>query len=291
MPPSIASFYVALAVWGLLIARGRSRPTQWPLIAAFGLVLLLFLNARYLIEGAPAGIAYFISLYDFFDNLGLDPGAAPAAMATCSENACSLWSETYLLHQSWGVAFFDRFMNAPAMRTNALYVHLFCNSVVFILMHLQVLQAGQPGSKTSHRWLGRTSLGFLTLGTAAALYLAGEHDAVSAYGGLWAEWGFYSMSLCVYGAALMGWGNARKGDWEQHRIWMLRFIGAMYGAFWLFRIFLVVSGPLLREWEGLSLLFSIWVSAPAGLLAADWLRRRWDAKLIKQLDSPAGQGV
>ena len=46
---------------------------------------------------------------------------------------------------------------------------------------------------------------FLTIGTVAALYLASEHDAVSPYGGIWAEWGFYSMSLCVYGAAVMGW--------------------------------------------------------------------------------------
>jgi hypothetical protein len=59
---------------------------------------------------------------------------------------------------------------------------------------------------------------------------------------------------------------------------MFRFAGTMYGAFWLFRIFLMVTGPLLREWETASILISIWTSAPAGLLIADVLRRRWDAR-------------
>jgi hypothetical protein len=59
---------------------------------------------------------------------------------------------------------------------------------------------------------------------------------------------------------------------------MIRFVGAMYGAFWLFRVLLMVTGPLLREWETASLLISIWASAPLGLLMADGLRRMWDAR-------------
>ena len=59
---------------------------------------------------------------------------------------------------------------------------------------------------------------------------------------------------------------------------MIRFVGAMYGAFWLFRVLLIVTGPLLREWESASLLISIWASAPLGLVIADALRRSWDAK-------------
>lgn len=285
MPISVAGFYGAAALWAVLIARGAFKPKQWPLIAGFGLVLLLFLNVRYLIEGAPAGIAFFISLYDFFDNLGLSAGEVPSAMGTCQENACSLWSDTYQLHQTWGVAFFDRFANAPEMRTNALYVHLTCNSIVFILMHAQLLWAGKPGVASAHAWLGRATLFFLTLGTGAALYLASEHDSVQSYGGSLAEWGFYSMSLCVYGAALMGWRMARRGDWAMHRVWMIRFVGAMYGAFWIFRVLLMVTGPLLREWETVSLLISIWASAPLGLIMADGLRRAWDARAADAHDS------
>ena len=85
MPISVLGFYGAVALWAILIARGVFKPKQWPLIAGFGLVLLLFLNVRYLIEGAPAGIAFFISLYDFFDNLGLSAGEVPSAMAPAKE--------------------------------------------------------------------------------------------------------------------------------------------------------------------------------------------------------------
>ena len=262
----------------VLITRGVFKPKQWPLIAGFGLGLLLFLNVRYLIEGAPAGIAFFISLYDFFDNLGLSAGEVSSDMGTCRGNACLLWGDTSHLHQTWGVALFDRFVDGPAMRTNALYLHLTCNSIVFILMHAQLLWAGTPGVASAHAWLGRATIFFLTLGTGAALYLASEYDAVQSYGGSLAEWCFYSMSLFVYSAALTGWHLARRGDWTMHRVWMIRFVGAMYGAFWLFRVLLMVTGPLLREWESVSLLISIWASAPLGLLIADGLRRGWDAR-------------
>ena len=282
MPISVLGFYAALVLWGVLIVRGLSRPREeWSLVAATGLVLLLFLNVRYLIEGAPAGIAFFVSLYDLFDNLGLAMGETPAAMAACAGNACSLWGDTYTLHQSWGVAFFDRFVSAPALRTNALYIHLACNSAAFVLMHVQLLWSDRAARVISHAWLGRLTMIFLTIGTVAALYLASEHDAVKEYGGIWAEWGFYSMSLCVFGAAMMGWRMARRGDWAMHRVWMIRFAGAMYGAFWLFRALLVVTGPLFREWETASLLISIWASAPLGLLIAEGLRRRWDSRSSK----------
>ena len=75
MPISVLGFYAALVLWGVLIVRGLSRPREeWSLVAAIGLALLLFLNVRYLIEGAPAGIAFFVSLYDVFDNMGLAMG-------------------------------------------------------------------------------------------------------------------------------------------------------------------------------------------------------------------------
>ena len=236
---------------------------------------------RYLIEGAPAGIAFFVSLYDVFDNMGLAMGETPAAMAACAGNACSLWGDTYTLHQSWGVAFFDRFVSAPAIRTNALYIHLAFNSAAFVLMHVQLLWSDRAVRVISHAWLGRLTMIIPDDWDRRCALSCSEHDAVKEYGGIWAEWGFYSMSLCVFGAAMMGWRMARRGDWAMHRVWMIRFAGAMYGAFWLFRALLVVTGPLFREWETASLLISIWVSAPLGLLIAEGLRRRWESQSSK----------
>ena len=97
MPISVLGFYGALALWLVFVVQSLVNPAWRRWAAAFGLGLLLFLNGRYVLEGIPSGIAFFVSLYDAFDNLGLSVGQAPAAMATCAGNACSLWGETYLL--------------------------------------------------------------------------------------------------------------------------------------------------------------------------------------------------
>jgi len=40
----------------------------WRTFILFGLGLTLFLNVRYLIEGVPAGAAFFIGIYDVIVN-------------------------------------------------------------------------------------------------------------------------------------------------------------------------------------------------------------------------------
>ena len=76
----------------------------------------------------------------------------------------------------------------------------------------------------------------------------------------------------------MGALAARRGDLEAHRVWMIRFIGAMWGSFWLFRVMLFVLGPLLRGWDAAALLACIWLSAPLGVLIAEVARRRMEAR-------------
>ena len=90
--------------------------------------------------------------------------------------------------------------------------------------------------------------------------------------------GFWFMSLCVYGCAVMGIAAIRKGDADLHRIWMIRFVGSMWGAFWLFRVMLCVLGPLLRNWESAALLICVWLSAPLGILIAEVCRRQLDRR-------------
>jgi hypothetical protein len=60
--------------------------------------------------------------------------------------------------------------------------------------------------------------------------------------------------FCVYGCAVMGIAAIRNGNTESHRIWMIRFVGSMWGSFWLFRVMLFVLGPLLRDFESAALL-------------------------------------
>ncbi|MGR8919232.1 MAG: DUF2306 domain-containing protein [Gammaproteobacteria bacterium] len=159
-----------------------------------------------------------------------------------------------------------------------LYAHLVFNTIVFVLMHYQIARPASADNRAVHRFLGRFSFICITIGTACAIGMASSHGPVGAYGGALSEYGFYAMSLCVYGCAVMGVVSIRNGDRAAHRIWMIRFAGSMWGAFWLYRLMLFVTGPLMREWETASFLFSTWFSAPLGVLIAEVLRRRWDRR-------------
>ncbi len=210
------------------------------------------------------------------DNLGLRAGEGAAALATCPNNACSVWGDTYLTHPSWGTAFHARFLSDAELRTYLLYAHQSFNSIVFVLMHVQLWRpGGVVGSNaSSHKTIGRISFACLTVGTLCALWLASSHGSVSEYGGNLSMVGFWSMSLFVYGCAVMGVTAIRRGDRATHRIRMIRFAGAMWGAFWLFRVLLFVLGPLLRDYEAANILVCIWLSAPLGILIAAVVRRR-----------------
>lgn len=269
--------YLALVIWAVLLVRGF-RQRRFGSFLIFGLALLVVLNVRYFIEGPPSAIAYFVGIYDVFDNLGLGSDEGAAALATCADNACTVWGERYQHHPSWGVAFYDRFLDAPLLRTSLLYAHIGFNTAAFVLMHLQLARPGTGPRPARHRLVGRVWLGALSLGTAGAVWLASEHSEVDEYGGILAELGFYSMSAFVFGTALLGVRAARQGDAASHRTWMIRHAGAMWGSFWLFRVMLVVTGPLFRSVETASILWSVWASAPLGIVIAEWLRRSLDER-------------
>jgi hypothetical protein len=255
------------------------------------------LNVRYLIDGQPASIAFFIGIYDVLNNLGLAPDSQVAGMAGCvdAQSQCSVWGARFPLHTSWGVAFYERFVAAAPLRTRLLYGHLFFNSLVFVLMHVQMLRPGTGVHRQSHRVLGRVTFLFLTLSVGCAVWLASEHGSVPQYGGRLAEFGFYSMAAVVYGTALMGVIAIRSGERIEHRIWMWRFVGTMWGSFWLFRVMLFVLDPLLRDYESVALLICIWFSAPLGMLIAEIIRRRIDASeklpMVPANGNSQGQGI
>ncbi|MGB5755932.1 MAG: DUF2306 domain-containing protein, partial [Acidimicrobiales bacterium] len=162
----------------------------------------------------------------------------------------------------------------PQLRRNLLYAHIFFNSTAFVLLHVQLWRPGTGDNRDRHRLIGRISFAAVTLGTLFAVWLSTQHGSVEEYGGNMSMVGFWSMSALVYGTAIMGVLSARRGEVAAHRTWMIRYAGAMWGSFWLFRVMLVVTGPLLRNYESASLLLSIWLSAPLGILIAETFRRR-----------------
>lgn len=172
------------------------------------------------------------------------------------------------------MAFHDRFLNGPQLRTNLLYTHIDFNSIAFVLMHYQLLKPGTGSRRANHRLIGQVNFVILTVATLAAVWLASERSTVSDYGDTMAMLGFWSMAAFVYGTAIMGIRTVRSGDYAGHCIWMIRHAGSMWGSFWLFRVMLVVTGPLLRNYETASILLSVWLSAPLGILIAETFRRR-----------------
>jgi len=277
LPVGVLTVYAALAIWAVFLLRGFRLQSFRPFLF-WGIGLMLFLNAGYLIFGVPASIASFIGIYDVLINVGLDDTAAASGVSTCAGNACTVWGERYINHSAWGSAFYDRFANGPAFRSTLLLGHITFNSLVFVLMHIQLFRPGYDTAQRSHRMLGRTTFALLTISIICAVWLASEHAPVTSYGGILSEYGFYSMSAFVYGSAVMGIVAIRRGDAAQHRVWMFRFVGSMWGSFWLFRVMLFVLDPLLRNYEAASLLICIWASAPLGILIAELVRRRIDRR-------------
>lgn len=269
----VLGLYAALAVWVSILVFSFRRQNFWPFLG-FGILIAMVLNVGYFVRGQPAAIAYFISIYDVFDNIGLGRTEGAPALAQCVDNACTTWGDRYVNHPSWGVAFHDRFLNGPQLRTNLLYGHIAFNSIAFVLLHVQLWKPGTGANRALHRLIGKIGFAAITIGTIFAIWLASEHGDVQEYGGIMAELGFYSMSAFVFGAATLSMLTARRGDIVSHRKWSIRYAGSMWGAFWVFRVMLVVTGPLLRNWESVSLLLSIWLSAPIGILIAEYFRTR-----------------
>ena len=273
MPVETVVFYGALVAWAGLLLHGL-RNSRWQGFTAMGIGLMLVLNLGYFVRGQGDAIAFFVSIYDLLDNLGVsNQSELPVALATCPDNACSI-ADNYDSHPAWGVAFHERFADGPTGRRSLLFAHIAFNSVAFVLAHVQLARPGTGGNAQRHRLLGRIGFGSVTLGTLAAVLLASEHGAVEEYGGTLSMLGFYSMAFVVYGCAVKTVTTARSGDIAGHRVWMWRFMGSMWGAFWLFRVMLFVLGPIMRNVEAGAILVCIWFSAPLGVVIAEWWRTR-----------------
>lgn len=275
MSALVLVFYGALALWGVLLAVAL-RTSRYRWFLWFGVAMMLVLNIGYFARGQAESIAFFISIYDVLINVGLTGEELPAAVATCPDNGCTVWGDTYETHSAWATAFHERFANGPGSRNGLLYGHIGFNSVAFLLAHVQLARPGTGGGEKAarHRLIGRVSFAAVTIGTFCAVLLSAQHTTVTEYGGIWSMLGFFSMSFVVYGAAVKTVTTARSGDIASHRVWMFRYLGAMWGAFWLFRVMLFVLDPLLRNVEAAAILICIWFSAPLGVLISEWFRTR-----------------
>lgn len=96
----VLGLYAALAVWVSILVFSFRRQNFWPFLG-FGILIAMVLNVGYFVRGQPAAIAYFISIYDVFDNIGLGRTEGAPALAQCVDNACTTWGDRYVNHPSW----------------------------------------------------------------------------------------------------------------------------------------------------------------------------------------------
>jgi hypothetical protein len=264
--------YAALVVWAALLVQAfRQRGSFGPFIG-FGLIFSIVLNGRYFVQGTTKAIAHFVGIYDVLHNLGANESTA-AALAPClAGDDCSALSDFYENHPTWGVAFYRRFVEAPPTRTTLLMLHIFCNTLTLVLATLQVYRTGHGRTKRQHRALGYVTLISLAMGAGSASLLAAEHADVIDYGGALSTYGFWSMASVVLSCAVMGVISIRRKDFDAHQKWMFRFCGSLWGSFWLFRAMELVLGPLLRNYNILSIQICVWTSAPLGVVLAEAIR-------------------
>lgn len=271
---SVILLYVFLVIWmfSLLFARKTGR---WLPTILMGIAGVIVLNSRYVLGGVDEGIRFFVSIADPFVNFGSD--GASAVTATCPANDnCSYWGEAYTNHASWTIAFRERFVGGPEWRNTLLLGHIIFNTIALILATLQIFR---PGNRfKSHKAIGVVVLVSVSISLFCAGWLTSELRGVAAYGGIWGEFGLYFLSFCVLTPAFMGIAAAAKGNHRAHRIWMWRFVGAIWGSYWIFRLEAMLIDLLVRDIEGLPLAVPAWTSGVIGIVIGELIRRHLDQR-------------
>jgi Predicted membrane protein (DUF2306) len=277
-------FYVGLIILvSLLIlgVRGGWNKRAWLPFFVFGLAMTVIVNTRYLTDGIVAGITFFVGIFDVVVNIGANANERAAVVTTCANNACTVWVNMYTLHSTWAIAFYERFVNAPPLRTALLYGHIIFNTIALVLVTVQIMRPGRVYA--GHKALGRIAFVSLFISMVCAGWLASELSGISQYGGIWFELGLFGMIFLVLGSAVMGVAAIVRGDAVQHRVWMWRFAGGLWGSYWIFRAEMLIVDLLVRDTEGLTLSIASWTSVPLGIAIAEFVRRRQDASPARAL--------
>ena len=270
----ILLFYLALALWvPLLVWSYRSK--RWLPFFAYGMIFTIVLNGRYVVDGMEDGITYFTGIFDVIAHLGVAEGEQVAALTTCKDNACSVLSQ-YETHPSWAVAFYDRFTEGTTMRSALLYGHIIFNTIALVTATLQIFRPGRQYA--GHKVMGRVSVIALVISLTCAGILTAELGDVNAYGHWWTVFGLYFLALNALIPAGIGVAKIMKQDYEGHRVWMWRYAGAIWGAYWIFRAEMMLVDLFIKNAEGFTLAVPSWTGGLIGIALAEVIRRRLDRR-------------
>ena len=236
--------------------------------------LACYMNFQYGLYGVAHPISFFMSIYDVTYALGVDDFAQLAGMIKCSNNNTCTQLGQYEYHPAWAAVFYDRFVLGDAVRRGRLYLHIWLNTVALVLGLVQFRGDLRKAYPRVHRTVGWLATALCSVSVCSAMTLGVEHGTEEFYGGHLAVGGWFEMAACVLVPLVIGIRKAQQRDFAAHRRWMVRWNGAMWGAFLVFRAIFLVIGPLLRWHKNAEVLIAIWASAPIGMSVAEYMMNR-----------------
>merc|ERR1740121_1653982 len=188
-------------------------------------------------------------------------------------NNCSAIPFHYEFHATWAATFYTRFTSGIEATTRCakLYAHVWMNTTAFIICLVQFHEPTRKKYLELHRKLGWLAIILVICGTTSALWLASEHGSEDLYGGYAVVVGWLSMAGTILGCLFQGLLAVLRKDIPEHKKWMTRFYGGMWGSFLVFRV-LFLFGGLFRWHKTLMILIAVWGSAPLGVAIAEWAR-------------------
>lgn len=172
----------------------------------------------------------------------------------------------------------SNYVDRPWFIVAAFYAHIVTGGLALVLGPLQFWRGLRNRRPRVHRWIGRTYLVAVAIGSVSGLVIAVVNEA-----GLVGFFGFGTLAVLWFVTGLRAYRAIRRRDIDSHRAWMIRNFALTYAA------------VMLRIWLPLLLLFQVLVPAPGtdfeavfanayaavpflcwipNLIVAEWLIRR-----------------
>ena len=276
LPVLVVGFVVIGILVGLRYLYKGQNPPLWLQCACIVPFMVFSFRYWYLPIDIAAGM--FAGIYDPFYNMF--PGMAAKEMIPCTANAyqCSVLYFDYPKHVAWTIALFDGY-TLHAWIPQFLKVHILFNALAICLLPWQ-LWLMQRGKVQTHRVVGRIIGISAVLGTSVGWWISlRAHRHIQAYGGVLSILAFGTMWAGVVVPATLGYICIRKRDIENHRKWMIRFFGALFGAFFFWRIEALVLQWMFSSANGW--LFYTVTSWMLGMFLFDYAARKSGFYLAK----------
>ena len=233
LPVTVVGVVVLFIMVGLRYLYKGQNPPLWLQFACIVPFMVFSFRYWYLPIDLAAGM--FAGIYDPFYHMF--PGMAAHDMMPCTANEykCSVLYFDYPTHVAWTIALFDGY-TLHAWIPKFLKVHILFNAIALCLFPWQ-LWLMQRGQIPTHRVIGRIIGISAVLGTSMGWVTSiRAHSDIQAYGGVLSILAFGTMWAGVVVPAMLGYIFIKKKDIENHKKWMIRCFGALFGSFFFWRI-------------------------------------------------------